>query len=85
LQGRPRWKTCTGIKRVKADVNIEQKNTLFVISLVLTVLIAVSVASFLLVRDHVATTIEGDLERANSVFIEAQKNHFDNLLTLSPV
>jgi diguanylate cyclase (GGDEF)-like protein/PAS domain S-box-containing protein len=64
-------------------VNIEQKNTLFVISLVLTVLIAVSVASFLLVRDHVATTIEGDLERANSVFIEAQKNHFDNLLTVA--
>ncbi len=64
-------------------MNIEQKNTLFVISLVLTVLIAVSVASFLLVRDHVATTIEGDLERANSVFIEAQKNHFDNLLTVA--
>jgi hypothetical protein len=64
-------------------VNIEQKNTLFVISLVLAVLVAVSGVTFMLVRDHVGTTVEADLERAHNVFIEAQKNHFDNLLTVA--
>jgi diguanylate cyclase (GGDEF)-like protein/PAS domain S-box-containing protein len=60
-------------------VNIEQKNTLFVISLVLVVLLAVAGATFLLVRAHVATNIYDDLERANTVFIQAQKNRFDQL------
>ncbi len=64
-------------------VNIEQKNTLFIISLVLVVLLGVAAASFLLVRDHVASSIRADLERAGNVFIEAQKNHFDNLLTVA--
>jgi len=64
-------------------VNIEQKNTLFVISLVLVVLLGVAAAAFLLVRDHVAASIQTDLERARNVFIEAQKSQFDNLLTVA--
>ena len=64
-------------------MNIEQKNTLFVISLVLAVLLGVGAAAFLLVREHVASSIETDLERARNVFIEAQKSQFDNLLTVA--
>ncbi|MGD2074487.1 MAG: EAL domain-containing protein [Gammaproteobacteria bacterium] len=64
-------------------MNIERKNTLFVISLVLVVQLGVALAGFLLVRDHVAAGIEVDLERARNVFIEAQKNRFDNLLTVA--
>lgn len=60
-------------------MNIEQKNTLFVISLVLVVLLAVAGATFMLVRDHVESSIHDDLERANTVFIQAQKNRFAQL------
>ena len=64
-------------------MNIEQKNTLFVISLVLAVLLGVTGAAFLLVRDHVAASIRGDLERASKVFVSAQKNTFDNLFSVA--
>jgi diguanylate cyclase (GGDEF)-like protein/PAS domain S-box-containing protein len=64
-------------------VNIEQKNTLFVIGLVLVVLMGVAGASFMLIRDHVAHSIEVDLERARKVFVEAQKTQFENLLTVA--
>jgi len=64
-------------------VNIEQKNTLFVISLVLAVLMGVAGAAFLLVKDHVASSIRDDLERASKVFVSAQKNTFDNLFSVA--
>ena len=64
-------------------MNIEQKNTLFIISLVLLVLLGVAGASFLLVKDHVADSIEADLGRAQEVFVQAQRNRFDNLLTVA--
>ncbi|HFD81221.1 MAG TPA: EAL domain-containing protein [Gammaproteobacteria bacterium] len=64
-------------------MNIEQKNTLFIISLVLTVLLGVSAAAFLLVRDHVEHSMEEDLDRAQKVFVQVQKNRFDNLVTVA--
>lgn len=64
-------------------MNIEQKNTLFVISLVLVVLIGVAGATFLLIREHISTMIRDDLQRAQNVFLEAQRNRFDSLLTVS--
>lgn len=64
-------------------MNIEQKNTLFVISLVLVVLLGVAGATFLLIQEHVSTMIRDDLLRARNVFLQAQSNRFDNLLTVS--
>ncbi|HHJ16998.1 MAG TPA: EAL domain-containing protein [Gammaproteobacteria bacterium] len=64
-------------------MNIEQKNTLFIISLVLVVLFGVAGAAFLLVRDHVEVSINDELERARKVFVQSQKNRFDNLLTVA--
>jgi len=60
-------------------MNIEQKNTLFIISLVLVVLMGVAGAAFLLVRDHIHTSIDVDLDRAQTVFLQAQKNRFEQL------
>lgn len=60
-------------------MNIEQKNTLFIISLVMVVLLAVAGAAFVLVRDHVEASIHDDLERARTVFVEAQKSRFAQL------
>lgn len=64
-------------------MNIEQKNTLFVISLVLAVLIGVAGAAFLLIKDHIASGIHDDLDRASKVFVRAQKNTFDSLLSVA--
>jgi diguanylate cyclase (GGDEF)-like protein/PAS domain S-box-containing protein len=64
-------------------VNIEQKNTLFIILLVLVVLLGVGGAGYLLVRNHVASDINADLDRAQKVFVQAQKNRFDNLFTVA--
>lgn len=60
-------------------MNIEQKNTLFIVSLVMTVLLGITTSAFFLVREHVSNSIEQDLQRAQNVFIAAQKNQFDNL------
>ena len=60
-------------------MNIEQKNTLFVVSLVMTVLLGIATAAFFLVREHVQNSIEQDVQRAQNVFIAAQKTQFDNL------
>ena len=62
---------------------IERKNTLFIISLVLAVLLGVAGAGFLLARDHVMVTIGEDLDRAQKVFMQVQKNRFENLLTVA--
>lgn len=64
-------------------MNIEQKNTLFVVSLVLVVLVSISSAATMLVMDHVHQSMEKDLNRAREVFIEAQKNRFDSLITVA--
>ncbi len=64
-------------------MNIEQKNTLFVLSLVLAVLVGVAGAAFLLIKDHVAAGIRNDLDRAGKVFVSAQKNTFDNLFSVA--
>ncbi len=64
-------------------MNIEQKNTLFVISLVLAVLLGVAGAAYLLVREHVTAGIHDDLERAGKVFVSAQKNTFENLFSVA--
>jgi len=64
-------------------VNIEQKNTLFVISLTFAVLLGVAAATYMLVRDHIATSIRVDLDRARSVFIETQKGRFEKLLRVA--
>lgn len=64
-------------------MNIEQKNTLFIISLVMIVLLGVAGATFLLLRDHVQASIHDDLERAQTVFIQAQKNRFAQLTAVA--
>ncbi len=64
-------------------MNIEQKNTLFVVSLVLIVLVSISTAATLLIMEHVETSMDTDLDRAREVFIEAQKNRFDSLITVA--
>jgi diguanylate cyclase (GGDEF)-like protein/PAS domain S-box-containing protein len=64
-------------------LNLERKNTLFVISLVTVVLLGVAAAAFVLVREHVQASINDDLERARSVFVEAQKNRFAQLSALA--
>ncbi|MEA3241960.1 MAG: hypothetical protein U9Q19_00805, partial [Pseudomonadota bacterium] len=64
-------------------MNIEQKNTLFIISLVLLVLFGIAGSGFMLIRDHVTVGIGEDLDRAQKVFVQAQKNRFDNLLTVA--
>ncbi len=64
-------------------MNLEQKNTLFIISLVLVVLLGVAGAAFLLVRDHVGSSIHDDLDRAQTVFVQAQENRFEQLSALA--
>ncbi|HHJ13433.1 MAG TPA: EAL domain-containing protein [Gammaproteobacteria bacterium] len=53
-------------------MNIEQKNTLFIVGLVLTVLAGVAGAAYLLLRDQVAAGIEADLERNTRILRHLQ-------------
>ena len=62
---------------------IERKNTLFIFALVLAVLVGVAGAGFMLARDHVTVSIGEDLDRAQKVFVQVQKNRFENLLTVA--
>ncbi len=64
-------------------MNIEQKNTLFIVTLVLAVLVCVAGASYLLVREHVETNIKDDLGRAKQVFVQAQEQRFQQLTTVA--
>lgn len=61
-------------------MNISQKNTLFVVMLVVLVLAGVSLSGYLLIRDHVEAEVDRDLTRAQRVFVEAQKHAFDRLV-----
>lgn len=62
-------------------MNIEQKNALFIIALVALVLCSVTLSGYLLIRTHVQAEIERDLQRAQRVFVEAQKRAFDRMVT----
>lgn len=64
-------------------MNIEQKNTLFIVSLVLAVLVCVAGASYLLVREHVKTNIVNDIDRAGQVFVQAQEQRFKRLTSVA--
>lgn len=62
-------------------MNIEQKNALFIVALVMLVLGSVSLAGFFLTNNHVNAEIGRDLERAQRVFVEAQKHAFERMVT----
>lgn len=62
-------------------MNIGQKNTLFVIGLVVLVLCGVSVSGYFLIRNHVYAEIDRDLGRAQGVLVEAQKHAFERMVT----
>jgi len=64
-------------------VNIEQKNALFIISLVLVVFLGIAGSGFMLVRDYVTVAIGEDLDRAQKIFLQAQKTRFDKLSTVA--
>lgn len=62
-------------------MKIEGKNTLFVIALVVLVLTSVAVLAYFLIAEHVEVQAGQDLERAQRVFSEAQKDNFGRMLT----
>ena len=62
-------------------MNIEQKNALFIVALVVLVLGSVAMAGFFLIKNHVHAEIGRDLERAQRVFVEAQKHAFERMVT----
>lgn len=62
-------------------MNIEHKNTIFIISLLLVVLASMSVISYYLFGDHVRARLTGELDEAHSVFVEAQKNSLRTLVS----
>jgi diguanylate cyclase (GGDEF)-like protein/PAS domain S-box-containing protein len=64
-------------------MNIEQKNTLFIVTLVFAILVAVAAASFMLVSEHVKTNIKADLDRAGQVFVQAQEQSFQQLTSIA--
>ncbi len=57
-------------------MNLEQKNTLFVVTLVGLVLASVAAMAYWLIERHVDQQIQRELERAHTVFVEAQKQGF---------
>ena len=64
-------------------MNIERKNTLFLISLVVTIAAAVVGGGFLLARDQVSVSINEDLGRAQRTFVQVEKNRFEHLHTVA--
>lgn len=64
-------------------MNIERKNTLFLISLVVIIAAAVAGGGFLLARDQVSVSISEDLGRAQGFFVQAQTNRFEHLHTVA--
>jgi len=61
-------------------MDIAQKNTLFVVSLLTAVLVALGSSAYYLVRNHVNTEIDTDLRRAQRVFAQAQQSAFEQML-----
>lgn len=64
-------------------MNLERKNTLFIVSLVFVVLASVATLSYFLIRRHVEHELVGSLDTAHAVFVEAQKQRFDHLFTMA--
>jgi len=64
-------------------LNIERKNTLFLISLVVIIAAAVAGGGFLLARDQVSVSINEDLGRAQRTFVQVEKNRFEHLHTVA--
>ncbi len=62
-------------------MNIEAKNTLFVVALVLLVLSSVAVVGYVLIGEHMRVQVAEDLKSAQRVFAEAQKDDFGRMLT----
>lgn len=62
-------------------MNIEAKNTLFVVALVMIVLSSVAVVGYVLINTHMQEQVAEDLQRAQRVFSEAQKDDFGRMLT----
>ena len=62
-------------------MNIEAKNTLFVVALVMLVLSSVAVVGYVLISDHMQVQVAEDLQSAQRVFTEAQKDDFGRMLT----
>ncbi len=62
-------------------MRIGQKNTLFVVALILLVLGGVAVSGFYLIKRHVNTAIDADLKRAHAVFVQAEKDAFARMLS----
>ena len=66
---------------LNANMNIERKNTLFVVALVLMVLGSVAAVAYSLINSHVRNSMEHDMRRSHQVLREAEKNNFEQLLT----
>ncbi|WP_297527945.1 putative bifunctional diguanylate cyclase/phosphodiesterase [Thiohalobacter sp.] len=62
-------------------MKLGQKNTLFVVLLLLAVMIGVAVSGYLLIQRHVGQMIDQDIQRAHGVFVEAQKTAFDRMVS----
>ncbi len=62
-------------------MNIEAKNTLFVVALVMLVLSSVAVVGYVLIGEHMQVQVAEDLQRAQRVFAETQKDDFGRMLT----
>jgi diguanylate cyclase (GGDEF)-like protein/PAS domain S-box-containing protein len=60
-------------------MNIEQKNTLFVVALILVVLGAVATMAYFLINRQVNEAIVSELTSAHAVFVETQKQSFTDL------
>ncbi len=62
-------------------MNIESKTTLFIVALVMLVLSSVTVMGYVLISQHMQVQVAEDLQRAQRVFSEAQKDDFSRMLT----
>ena len=66
-------------------MNIEQKNTLFIIALVLSVLTATSALIYLALDKHIDNMAGNDLKKSHQIFTSVQQTEFERLLNLGRV
>lgn len=62
-------------------MNIEQKNTFFVVALVVAVLLAMGSSAYYLIQRHVSAEIDIDLRRAHRVFSEVRRTTYEQMFT----
>ena len=62
-------------------MNLAQKNTLFLVSLLIAVLMALGSSGYYLARNHIISEIDQDLRQAQRVFAQARQIGFDQMLT----